>query len=1060
MFSHRTRLLAIAVTLAALSSVSAAVSVMNGTSCEVNMGGIFPMRRNDAGLHREASWHASVDEMNAKFASDSVPIVMKTITKSSSSASANSDPGVGLLSAFAILDEVIGIVGPASSGVAKSVQQVAKLFDVPQISYSATAPSLSDKVNYPTFFRTCPSDAWQGEAMAGLAKEYQFKRIAALSSNDEYGVKGVGAVQTGITKMAPGYNLTLSYTNTFAKGVSDEAAIDVMLKAIKAKFTSVIILFCDSSDAAFVLGRANALGMRENYLWMVSDSAVKQPFPYDDIADFTGMIGVVPKRGGGAEFDAFLPKWQSTYNQAAYIKETGFAPDGDPNNWIMGTDTAPEAYANFGSASINSYAPYAYDAGYAFGVAIRAVYDADGTTPCSATDTTTYRKLLGEALKKVSFDGLTGVVSFDDSLDRVGGYNIVNSQAGAWVDIGVWTQEQGLVLEGVEAKWSNGLVGTANAPQNPTSVTTCFSGSFLAPTADGMGVCVQCTGDTYSAGQNAPECKSCPPGATCTGGMVVNAAANYWQDRPMLPIVEADTYMWNDANIVHPEFFRCNDDSCCIDGGCVVDPSNLSTRTICLGCAYSSATKCDTGREGLVCASCISGYSEWGNTCVDCDTTEPGWVVFVIFMCGLLVAALCIQVKADREHAEGDRIPVVEEDAQASMQQQEPLKGGLIRRLSRRLDKKFKVYYSIVGVLIRMIIEYVQLLGLIVKVSYLESALPWFYLSLSFVISSVSGDEPTCLFNITPIQRAMLGAIVIVIIYAELCCCAAVSYCIQKFVHKVETPNINRYRTGLWRLSFFCFPIFLAYELNLLACVGIHDETVLVLFPGVVCWEGDHLTALLLFGLFCIALVGGLPAWLVYSLNPQRNPEVNHPRMFGMLSAPFKPSCAHWFGVFFFIRRAAAFAVRSAFVENVKLQKSLIGLVVVVYLLIQIVYRPYRRALLNYIQCTFFACVLVCTMFQLGDTNQNRFDDDANNPYTTVKDVMVTIFIFLPVFVIPWLSGQERKSLDGKNAPATKAPVATPQMLDDIGEDEENAPARAVPVYFFSFADEDPATSV
>jgi hypothetical protein len=461
----------------------------------------------------------------------------------------------------------------------------------------------------------------------------------------------------------------------------------------------------------------------------------------------------------------------------------------------------------------------------------------------------------------------------------------------------------------------------------------------------------------------------------------------------MLDVADADLLMAGDKSIVVPEFFRCNDDSCCVDGGCVVDPTGITEEIVCLGCKFTDSTRCHTNREGLLCADCESGTNEWGATCVECTDPAGEWMVLVIAIVCLLIYVLTREVGEDAEHSEGERIVV---DGPAKAAEPEPEKGGLIRRLSRKLASKFKTYYSVFGVLLRMTIEYMQL----------------FF-------------------------------------------CAGVSFALQKYVRKVEEPNLNRYHTGFWRLSFFCFPIFLSYELNLLACVDIDGTSVLVLTPAVRCWESAHVLAVVLLGLFCILVVGGLPAWLIYTLNPTRNPELSQLRLYGMLCAPFKPVCSHWYGVFAFIRRVVAFAARVAFVENIKLQKSVIGMVVVGYLLIQLAYRPYRRALINYIQCTFFACVLLCVMLQMGDTNQNRFDDSKVDPYTTtLKDVMVTLFVFTPCAMVPFLM-----HLETAQKAKSPAPVAAPKSLGSVMEMEEDFDEdAAVPEYFFSFADEDPST--
>ena len=54
---------------------------------------------------------------------------------------------------------ISGVVGAAYSRVSTSIARLLRLFHVPQISYSSTANSLSDKTMFDYFFRTIPPDS-------------------------------------------------------------------------------------------------------------------------------------------------------------------------------------------------------------------------------------------------------------------------------------------------------------------------------------------------------------------------------------------------------------------------------------------------------------------------------------------------------------------------------------------------------------------------------------------------------------------------------------------------------------------------------------------------------------------------------------------------------------------------------------------------------------------------------------------------------------------------------------------------------------------------------------
>uniref|UniRef100_A0A3B4T623 Olfactory receptor C family, r1 n=1 Tax=Seriola dumerili TaxID=41447 RepID=A0A3B4T623_SERDU len=57
----------------------------------------------------------------------------------------------------------------------------------PQISYMASCPCLSDRLKFPNFFRTIPSDIYQARAMARLAIRFHWTWIGAVLVNNDYG---------------------------------------------------------------------------------------------------------------------------------------------------------------------------------------------------------------------------------------------------------------------------------------------------------------------------------------------------------------------------------------------------------------------------------------------------------------------------------------------------------------------------------------------------------------------------------------------------------------------------------------------------------------------------------------------------------------------------------------------------------------------------------------------------------------------------------------------------------------------------------------------------------
>ena len=60
---------------------------------------------------------------------------------------------------------VAGVVGTGSSGTSLPVASFLRLFRLPQVSFSATSPDLSNREDYDYFMRVVPSDLYKVQAI-------------------------------------------------------------------------------------------------------------------------------------------------------------------------------------------------------------------------------------------------------------------------------------------------------------------------------------------------------------------------------------------------------------------------------------------------------------------------------------------------------------------------------------------------------------------------------------------------------------------------------------------------------------------------------------------------------------------------------------------------------------------------------------------------------------------------------------------------------------------------------------------------------------------------------
>ncbi|XP_062603475.1 uncharacterized protein LOC134265243 [Saccostrea cucullata] len=88
-------------------------------------------------------------------------------------------------------DKIVTVIGAAASGVTVPMTFQFTSLGIPVISYASSSPDLDDRVNYPYFLRTVPSDVDQARAMIEIAKHLKWQYIGGiLYVNNNYGSKG------------------------------------------------------------------------------------------------------------------------------------------------------------------------------------------------------------------------------------------------------------------------------------------------------------------------------------------------------------------------------------------------------------------------------------------------------------------------------------------------------------------------------------------------------------------------------------------------------------------------------------------------------------------------------------------------------------------------------------------------------------------------------------------------------------------------------------------------------------------------------------------------------
>ncbi|MBP6996853.1 MAG: branched-chain amino acid ABC transporter substrate-binding protein [Phycicoccus sp.] len=313
----------------------------------------------------------SVD-LAIKEANDKGTIPGWTIELAAEDDEAKPDVGKNAATKLAGDDAVAGVVGTLNSSVALQTQPVLAAANIIQVSPANTNPALTKgddgKRLYPTYFRTCTTDAVQGP----FAAQYLLGA-------------GITKVATVNDKKAYGQGLVTAFEAEFKKGGGEIVASETINADDTTKdYSAVIAALKPTAPQAVYYG-----------------GEYPQAGPLSQQMKTNGLT--VPLMGGDGIYDG------------KYIELAGTGSDGD-----MATSVgAPTDSSDAGKAFLAAYEaagykePAAAYGGYAYDAA-NSIIEALKTSLKDATDVKSAREAGVTAMSGVSFDGVTGAVGFDE----------------------------------------------------------------------------------------------------------------------------------------------------------------------------------------------------------------------------------------------------------------------------------------------------------------------------------------------------------------------------------------------------------------------------------------------------------------------------------------------------------------------------------------------------------------------------------------------------------------------------------------------------------------------
>ncbi|KPQ06674.1 MAG: branched-chain amino acid transport system substrate-binding protein [Rhodobacteraceae bacterium HLUCCA12] len=189
-------------------------------------------------------------------------------------------------------DGVVGIMGADCSGVTRAVlENVAMGNGVPMVSPSATSPGFSEFDSDGIFYRTAPSDARQGEVLAGIVMERGFESVAVTHTNNDYGSGFANAFVENFTDA--GGEVTTVVPHEEAKG---DYSAEVGSLASAGGDALVVLGYVDGGGS--IIRTAYELGAFEQFF--MGDGMYGDELIESTGEAIEGTVGTIPSATGEA----------------------------------------------------------------------------------------------------------------------------------------------------------------------------------------------------------------------------------------------------------------------------------------------------------------------------------------------------------------------------------------------------------------------------------------------------------------------------------------------------------------------------------------------------------------------------------------------------------------------------------------------------------------------------------------------------------------------------------------------------------------------------------------
>ncbi|XP_072315526.1 olfactory receptor CB1 [Eucyclogobius newberryi] len=340
---------------------------------------------------------------------------------------------------------VKAILGARYSETSISVARLLSVYMIPLLSSTSSSPALSDKLRYPVFLRTVPSDVHQTKALTQLMAHFSWNWVGVVYRDDNY---GKAALQSFLQD-ARRANVCVAYQEVLPfqfEPQNNAAEVQQVARQIRSSTAQVVLLILKPNQVEAIFKEMIRTNTKK--IWIACDSwavngQLAQMEGINKVGDILGFMFIASK---SESFDNYLRNLSAPlggYNQ--FIEEYknlrfNCSPEcfqNNPPSYCPSPDLlkmkSPKACESGDPQTQNDdYIVRTLDTGEAFlergaiwavAHALKKVLQCNSSSCTGRTDFPPWKLL--EELKRIRFEYEDQKFFFDENGDSLNGYDLV-----------------------------------------------------------------------------------------------------------------------------------------------------------------------------------------------------------------------------------------------------------------------------------------------------------------------------------------------------------------------------------------------------------------------------------------------------------------------------------------------------------------------------------------------------------------------------------------------------------------------------------------------------------